>query len=290
MSEIVYLDGQFVPADQAKISVFDHGVLYGDGIFEGIRFYRRNIFRLREHIERLYDSAKYILLNINETPEQMAEIVAETCRRNGMENGYIRLVVTRGTGTLGLNPYLCPKPTVFCIVTTIKLYPQEYYDHGLPIITAATRRFSSDAVSPRVKSLNYLNNILAKMEAVHCGTQEAIMLDMQGYIVECTGDNFFIVKNGVVFTPPTYQGALRGITRDAVIEIAQSLKIPVREERLTLYEAYTADECFLTGTAAELVPVSSIDRRTIGTGQPGRITNQILAEFRKITTAQGMKF
>jgi len=290
VSEIVYLDGQFVPADQAKISVFDHGVLYGDGIFEGIRFYRRNIFRLREHIERLYDSAKYILLNINETPEQMAEIVAETCRRNGMENGYIRLVVTRGTGTLGLNPYLCPKPTVFCIVTTIKLYPQEYYDHGLPIITAATRRFSSDAVSPRVKSLNYLNNILAKMEAVHCGTQEAIMLDMQGYIVECTGDNFFIVKNGVVFTPPTYQGALRGITRDAVIEIAQSLKIPVREERLTLYEAYTADECFLTGTAAELVPVSSIDRRTIGTGQPGRITNQILAEFRKITTAQGMKF
>lgn len=290
MSEIVYIDGQFYPKEEARISVFDHGVLYGDGVFEGIRYYNRNIFRLEEHIERLLSSAKYILLNTPWSAKEIEEAVVETCRRNKMDDGYLRLCITRGQGTLGLNPYLCPKPTMFIIATKIQLYPAEYYEKGLPIITAATRRYHAGALSPRVKSLNYLNNIMAKLEAVHSGTLEAIMLDDQGFIVECTGDNVFAVKKGVLYTPPTYQGALRGITRDTVIELAGHLGIPVREERLTLYEAYDADEFFLTGTAAEIVPVIEIDKRPIGNKEPGRITNEIRRRFHELTSVDGVKF
>lgn len=290
VSEIVYIDGAYLPKEDAKISVFDHGVLYGDGIFEGIRFYKRNVFRLDEHIDRLISSAKYLLLSLPWSKEEMAEAVLETCRRNKLDDGYIRLVITRGSGTLGLNPYLCPRPTMFVIVSKIQLYPTEYYEKGLPIITAATRRYGADALSPRVKSLNYLNNIMAKLEAVHAGVLEAIMLDQNGFIVECTGDNVFVVKQGVLYTPPTYQGALRGITRDAVLELAKAHNIPVREERLTLYEAYDADEFFLTGTAAEVVPVISIDKRPIADGKPGPITQKLTEAFHAITASQGRKF
>lgn len=290
MSEIVYIDGQFLPKEEAKISVYDHGFLYGDGVFEGIRYYKRNVFRLDEHLERLEDSARYLMMKPLPSRAELAAAVTETCRRNAWDDGYIRLVISRGTGNMGLNPYLCPKPSVIVICTKIQLYPTEYYQKGLPIITAATRRYHSGALSPRVKSLNYLNNIMAKLEAVHAGVLEAIMLDDQGFIVECTGDNFFIVKKGVLYTPPTYQGALRGITRDAVLELAKAAGIPVREERLTLYEAYNADECFLTGTAAELIPVTEIDRRTIGAGQPGPVTRLLLDAFHTITSQQGTKF
>lgn len=290
IQEIVYINGQFVPRANARISVFDHGVLYGDGVFEGIRFYNRNVFRLDEHIARLYDSAKYIVLNIKQTPREMKDLVLETCRRNDLDDGYIRLVVTRGEGTLGLDPYKCPNPGIFCIVSSIKLYPEEFYTNGLPIVTSSVRRFSADALSPRVKSLNYLNNVLAKMEAIHAGVLEALMLDEHGYVVECTGDNFFLVKDRVVYTPPTYQGALRGITRDAVVELAQQAGLEVREERFTLYECYTADECFLTGTAAEVVPVISIDRRTIGSGKPGEITHMLIERFHQITSKDGEQF
>jgi branched-chain amino acid aminotransferase len=290
VSEIVYINGEFHPRENARISVFDHGVLYGDGIFEGIRFYNRNLFRLDEHLERLESSAKYILLKMPWSRKELADIVAETCRRNRLDDGYIRLCITRGEGTLGLNPLVCNNPGIFVIVSKIQLYPREYYENGLPIITGATRRNSPDCVNPRVKSLNYLNNILAKIEAVHCGVQEAIMLDSQGYIVECTGDNFFIVKKGVVMTPPVYQGALRGITRDCVLQISARLGIPAGEERMTLYEAYDADECFLTGTAAEIVPVATIDSRVIGNGKPGPITTRLREEFVKSTQVDGVRF
>lgn len=290
MAEIVYVNGQFLPRDQAKVSVFDHGLLYGDGVFEGIRFYKRNVFRLRQHLDRLYSSAKYIMLDIPGTRDELAEIVLETCRRNNLDDGYIRLLITRGEGTLGLNPFLCKMAGVVVIASRIQMYPQEYYEKGLPLITAATRRFGHEALSPRVKSLNYLNNIMAKIEAIHCGVLEALMLDQHGYIVECTGDNVFLVKDGIVYTPPVYQGALRGITRDAVMELASKAGIEVREDRLTLYEAYDADECFLTGTAAEIIPVNSIDRRIIGDGKPGPVTAQLLAAFQELTCVDGEKF
>ncbi|MCC5878021.1 MAG: branched-chain-amino-acid transaminase [Candidatus Sumerlaeia bacterium] len=290
MAEIVYVNGEYVDRKDAKISVFDHGFLYGDGVFEGIRFYKRNLFKLREHLERLYSSAKYILLDIGRSIDDLTELVIETCRKNDLDDGYIRLVVSRGEGTLGLNPYHCSNPGLIIIVSKIQLYPEEFYTNGLPIITASTRRFGTDTVSPRVKSLNYLNNILAKVEAVHAGVQEALMLDRNGLVVECTGDNFFIVKRGAVYTPPTYQGALRGVTRDVVIELAKKRGIEVREERMTLYECYDADECFLTGTAAQVVPVSDIDHRIIGNGRPGDITKVLMEDFNKVTTVDGVKF
>lgn len=290
MSELVYLNGEFVPRDQARISVFDHGVLYGDGVFEGIRFYSRNIFRLREHLDRLESSAKYLMLKLPLGRKELIDAIVETCRRNKLDDGYIRLVVTRGAGTLGLNPFECTSPGLFIIASKIQLYPEEFYENGLPVITASTRRNSSDCVPPRVKSLNYLNNILAKIEAVHAGVQEAIMLDSQGYIVECTGDNFFVVKKGVLYTPPVYQGALKGITRDAVLELARAAGIPAREERMTLYEAYEADECFLTGTAAEIVPVTTIDRRVVANGKPGPVAKLLRDRFMTITGADGVKF
>jgi branched-chain amino acid aminotransferase len=290
VSEIVYVNGEFVPAGEAKVSVFDHGLLYGDGIFEGIRFYDRNIFRLEEHIERLFDSAKYIMLNPRRTQQEMCDLVVECCRRNNLNDGYIRLLITRGAGTLGLNPYLCEFASTIVIVSKIQMYPREFYENGLPIVTVATRRTSSDAISPRVKSLNYLNNILAKMEAVHSGVLEALMLDSAGFVAECTGDNFFLVKKGVIYTPPTYIGALRGITRDAVIELARKEGLEVREEHMSLYEVYTADECFLTGTAAEVVPVISVDKRTIGDGSVGSITTRLRERFQEITRVDGVRF
>ncbi|MCC6546495.1 branched-chain-amino-acid transaminase [Candidatus Sumerlaeota bacterium] len=289
MKDIIYINGEFVAKRDAKISVFDHAFQFGDGIFEGLRFYQRNIFRLKQHLERLESSARILMIKMPWSQEALTEIIVESCRRNELTDGYIRMMVTRGEGTIGLNPFLCTAPGLVVIATTIQLYPESFYQSGLPIITASTRRNAPDALSGRIKSLNYLNNIMAKMEAVQAGVQEAIMLDRNGFIVECTGDNFFIVKGGVLTTPPTYQGALRGITRDAVLEIAKNLDVPTREEPMTLYEAYDADEVFLTGSAAEIVPVSTIDGRPIGSGA-GKITRQLLAEFRKITATDGQKF
>ncbi len=290
MAEIVYIDGEFCDRDNAKISVFDHGLLYGDGVFEGIRMYGRNIFRLEEHLKRLESSAKYICLQIPLSREKLVEAICETCRRSQLDDGYIRLIVTRGCGTLGLDPYKCENPSLIIIVSKISLYPPEFYENGLPIIVAATRRFTAEALSPRVKSLNYLNNIMAKMEAIHSNVLEALMLDQNGYIVECTGDNFFIVKNGVLRTPPIHQGALQGITRDAVLDLARKEGIKINEDRMTLYDAFEADECFLTGTAAEIIPVISIDNRTIGDGKPGKMTKLMLEKFSTITTVEGTKY
>ncbi len=286
----IWFNGEFVTRENAKVSVFDHGLLYGDGCFEGIRIYNRNIFRLKEHIERLYDSMKYLMLTVKLSQQEMVDATIEACAKNNLDNGYIRLLVTRGEGTLGISPFTCNDPNVIIIVSDISLYPKEYYTKGLDIITAATRRNSPAAVSPRVKSLNYLNNILAKIEAKNANVLEALMLDNNGYIVECTADNFFLLKNGVLYTPPTYQGALRGVTRDAVIELAKESGIEVREERLTLYEAYTADESFLTGTAAEVMPLISIDARPIGNGKPGEITMELNRKFRELTVKDGEKF
>jgi len=287
--QIVYLDGRFLPKSEARISVFDHAVLYGDGVFEGIRLYGGNVFRLHEHLERLWDSAHAIMLDIPITKAEMVEAICETCRRNDLQDGYIRLVVTRGEGDLSLSPTLCPRPTTFVIASRVRLYPEEYYRDGLPIITAPTRRISPAAFSPRVKSLNYLNNIMAKVNAINGQVLEALLLNEEGYVIEATGDNVFVVKKGVLFTPPTWMSPLKGVTRDAVIELALDEGIPVREDPLTLYEVYTADEVFLTGTAAELIAVSQVDGRTIGEGKPGPIARRLLELFRRITTEQGVK-
>lgn len=284
---IIYLDGKFVPKQEAKISVFDHGLLYGDGVFEGIRLYQGCVFKLDAHLDRLYDSAKYTMLKIPLSKDEMREVVCETCRRNNLVDGYIRLVVTRGTGTLGLAPWLCPKPSVFCIAAHIQLYPDEFYTNGLEVICASTRRTYIGAFNARCKSMNYLNNIMAKIEAYNAGVLEALMLDQNGFIIEATGDNLFLVKDGRITTPPTYQGNLRGITRDCVIDIARQSGYTVVEEPVTTYEVYTADECFLTGTAAEAIPVVMVDKRTIGTGKPGPITRELIAKFRERTTWDG---
>ncbi|MBI5155110.1 branched-chain-amino-acid transaminase [Candidatus Poribacteria bacterium] len=289
MSEIIYLDGQYVPRQDAKISVYDHGVLYGDGVFEGIRLYQKNVFRLRQHLDRLWSSARGIMLEIPLSREEMTEAVCETCRRNGLVDGYIRLVVTRGVGDLGISPWLCPKATVFVIAAKIQLYAPELYEKGLEIITAATRRIAPDTFSARTKSLNYLNNIMAKINARNANAPEALMLNREGMIVEATADNVFLVKNGEVFTPPTYMGALRGITRDTVIEVAHRQGFPVREEPFALFEVYDADEMFLTGTAAEIIAVTRVDGRPIGDGKPGAITNRLLGEFRKLTVSDGVR-
>ena len=285
----IYLDGQYVDAAEAKISVFDHGLLYGDGIFEGIRLYQGNVFRLDEHLERLWYSAKAILLNIPLSRQEMADAVCESCRRNGLRDGYIRLVVTRGVGDLGLSPWLCPKPSVFIIADKIALYPPEYYTSGLSIVTVPTRRLGAGALPPMVKSLNYLNNILAKIEARQAGALEAIMLNDAGFVAECTGDNVFMVHKGRLLTPAAQQGALRGITRDAIFSIAQSLSLPIEEHDLTRYDLWNADECFLTGTGAEVIPVVKLDGREIGDGKPGPVTNRVLAEFHRRVLIEGTK-
>ena len=281
----VYIDGKFYPKSEAKVSVFDHGLLYGDGIFEGIRFYRGRVFQMETHIDRLYDSARAILLNIPLTKAEMTEAVLETCRQNELQDGYVRLVVTRGEGDLGMNPKLCPKASVIIIAASIRLYPEECYQKGLDLVTCATRRIAPGALSPAIKSLNYLNNILAKIEAGNAG--EGLMLNEQGYVAECTGDNIFVIKGGKLFTPPVSAGALKGITRDLVLKLATEQGIPTSESDLTRYDIFTADECFLTGTAAEVIPVVQLDLRPIGDGHPGAITAKLIQKFRELTQASG---
>ena len=285
----IYLDGNFVDSAEAKVSVFDHGLLYGDGVFEGIRLYGGNIFRLDEHLERLEYSAKAIMLDMPLTREELRWATCETCRQNGLSDAYIRLVITRGVGDLGLAPWLCPKPTIFIIASKISLYPQEHYDNGLAIVTVPTRRISPAALPPTIKSLNYLNNILGKIEAKQFGALEAIMLNEQGYVAECTADNVFIVHKGVIITPGASQGALKGITRDSVIDIAKELGVPLRETDMTRYDIWCADECFLTGSGAEVIPVVKLDGRVIGQGKPGPITRRVLESFRKRVLTEGTR-
>ncbi len=286
---IIYLDGNYVDEANAKVSVFDHGLLYGDGVFEGIRLYQGNIFRLDEHLERLEYSAKALMLKLPLTRAEIAEATCETCRRNKLTDGYIRLVVTRGVGDLGLSPWLCPKPSIFIIASKIALYPPEHYIAGLSIVTVATRRINSAALPPAVKSLNYLNNILAKIEARQAGALEAIMLNDQGYVAECTGDNIFIVHKGILITPAASQGALKGITRSSIIVIAKELGIALQEADLTRYDIWNADECFLTGTAAEVIPVVKLDGREIGTAKPGPVTHRVLEAFRRRVLVEGTR-
>jgi branched-chain amino acid aminotransferase len=283
----VFLDGKFVSQDEAKVSVFDHGLLYGDGVFEGIRLYNGKIFRLDQHLDRLFASAKAIMLSMPMTKAELVETCCEACRLNGLRDGYIRLVVTRGVGNLGLDPFKCRKPSVVIIADKIELYPEKVYRNGIELITASTQRVHPAAISPAIKSLNYLNNILAKIEAIHAGTIEAIMLNSAGYVAECTGDNLFIVRGGKLETPPVSDGALVGITRAAIIELAAKLKLAASETHLTRYDLMTADECFLTGTAAEIVPVSTIDSRPVGSGKPGPVTLKLTSEFHKLTRAEG---
>jgi len=279
----IYIDGEFFSEQEAKVSVFDHGLLYGDGVFEGIRFYNGKIFCCEEHLERLYHSARAILLEIPLDVEEMKQAVEETVRRNQLSDGYVRLIVTRGKGSLGLNPSSCPKPTVIIIASTIALYPKEAYEKGLAVITCATRRVAPGAFSPMIKSLNYLNNIMARLEALHAGAEEGLMLNEQGFIAECTADNIFILKKGILQTPSTSCGALAGISRAVAMRLALDMGLEVKEVPMTCYDVYTAEECFLTGTAAEIVPVVSLDRRKISSGQPGRITKRLMERFRTLT-------
>ncbi len=287
MAQLIWMDGELVPEEEAKVSVFDHGLLYGDGVFEGIRAYHGMVFRLDEHITRLERSAKAIMLDIQMTHEELCNATVETCRANDIHDGYIRLVVTRGVGDLGLDPRKCPKPTVFIIAANIALYPPELYETGLSLITCSTRRNATDACDPGVKSLNYLNNILAKIECNLAGVPEGIMLTRDGMVSECTGDNVFIVADGTLVTPPISAGILNGITRGVVITLAEELDIPVEERMFPGAAVYTADECFLTGTAAELVPVVQVDGRIIGDGNPGATTKRLLEGYRALTKAEG---
>ena len=283
---IIYLDGEFLPKEEAKISVFDHGLLYGDGVFEGIRAYNGRVFRLHEHLDRLYDSAKTIDLDIGMTKEEMAEATLETLRRNDHRDAYIRLVVTRGVGDLGLDPLKCSKPTVFIISAPWGAMYGDLYEKGLKAITVSVRRNAAEALPPNVKSLNYLNNIMAKIEANYKGGDEAIFFDTNGYVAEGSGDNIFVVKNGIIFTPPTMNN-LRGITRMVLLEIAEELGIPVKEQNLGFFDLYTADEVLVTGTAAEVAPVTLIDGRKIGTGKPGPVIKQMTAAFSSKTSSEG---
>src|SRR6266511_1826754 len=283
----IYIDGKYYDEANAKISVFDHGLLYGDGIFEGIRAYHGRVFRLKEHIDRLFCSAKAILLDVPMPHEEIVRAVVETCRHNNIRDGYIRLLVTRGAGTLGLNPNRCKNPAVIIIADTIQLYPPELYERGMEIVTVATTRNSHSALNPAIKSLNYLNNILAKIEANNAGCEEAVMLNAEGYVAECTGDNLFIVKAGQIFTPPLSAGALYGITRGVVIEMAREEGLAVLEPNLTRYDLFNADECFLTGTGAELIPGVRIDGRVIGKGRPGPVTRKLVDKYRTLTKVSG---
>ena len=283
----IYIDGKFCSEANAKISVFDHGLLYGDGIFEGIRFYNGRVFRLDELLERLWDSARSIMLEIPMSMREMTEALLETIRQNDLRDGYIRLVVTRGVGNLGLNPAQCKRPSVIIIVATIALYPAEVYQKGLKVVTCATRRTSPSSLNPAVKSLNYLNNVMARIEANLAGADEALMLNDAGNVAECTADNLFIIKHGQIFTPPISAGALRGITRAVVFEIAAELGIKIAEADITRHDVFTADECFLTGTAAEVIPVVQADGRLIGNGKPGTISTRMIARYRQLTRETG---
>ena len=286
----VYLNGKFVDSRSARVSVFDHGLLYGDGVFEGIRSYHGLIFKLREHIERLFESAHTIMLTIPMTKEALSEVVKQSLRVNRLRDAYVRLVVTRGEGDLGLDPRKCTRPTVFVIADKIELYPKSLYDKGLELITVATQRNVPEALNPQIKSLNYLNNILAKIEAITAGYEEAIMLSSSGYVTECTGENLFIVDHKQLLTPPPYIGVLRGITRQAVMDLGRKLRLEVREELLTRHDLFNADECFLTGTAAEIVPVVNIDGRRIGAGKPGPVTKRLQQAFRQLTKTAGVRY
>lgn len=290
MSRKIWLDGKIVDEADAKISVFDHGLLYGDGIFEGIRFYNGRVFRLTEHIERLYLSAKALLLKMPWTLEEVCEATLQTIRANGLKDGYIRLVVTRGIGDLGLNPYLCPTPSMFIIASGITLYPAELYENGLEVVTCSTRRPTPASLSPQVKSLNYLNNVMAKVEALKAGAKEGLMLNEQGYVAECTGDNVFIVKKDEVITPPVSDGSLDGITRQVIFELCAELGITIREMSMTRYDVYTADESFLTGTAAETIPMVKLDEREIGDGKPGPISLKLIEAYRQKVRSEGTLF
>jgi branched-chain amino acid aminotransferase len=290
MSRKIWLDGNIVDEAEAKISVFDHGLLYGDGIFEGIRFYEGRVFRLTEHIERLYLSARALLLKMPWTLAEVCEATLETIRANGLKDGYIRLVVTRGVGDLGLNPYLCPTPSMFIIASGISLYPQELYENGLEVVTCSTRRPTPASLSPQVKSLNYLNNVMAKIEALKAGAKEGLMLNEQGYVAECTGDNVFIVKKGEVLTPPVSDGSLDGITRQVIFDLCAELGITIREVSMTRYDIYTAEESFLTGTAAETIPMVKLDEREIGDGKPGPISLRLIQAFGKKVRSEGTPF
>ncbi|RKY41265.1 MAG: branched-chain-amino-acid transaminase [Candidatus Omnitrophota bacterium] len=287
----VYLNGKLVDKKDAKVSVFDHGFLYGDGVFEGIRVYNCLVFKLKEHIDRLFESAHTIMLEIPLTKKEMINAIIKTLKANRLKNAYIRVIVSRGEGDLGLDPRKCKgNETVVIITDEVALYPKELYGRGMAIITVPTIRNLTEALNPQIKSLNYLNNILAKIEAINCGYQEALMMDHLGYIAECTGDNIFVVKKGELYTPPQCMGTLRGITRDAVLEIARKLKIPTHEHVLTRHELYISEECFLTGTAAEIVPIVKIDGRMIGDGKPGKITKLIMREFKKLTKKDGIRY
>ena len=286
----IYLNGKLVNASEAKISVYDHGLLYGDGVFEGIRSYGSLVFKLKEHVDRLFESAHTILLKIPMTKQEMAQAVVATLKANRLTDAYIRLVVTRGPGDLGLDPRKCDRATVFIITDKIVLYPERVYREGMEIVTVPTPRNLPEALNPQIKSLNYLNNILAKIEATNAGVQEALMLSAHGYVAECTGDNIFIIKEGVLLTPPPYAGLLRGITRGAVMDLARKAHLPVREEMMTRHDLYNAEECFLTGTAAEIAPIVKIDGRPIGLGRPGPLTLRLMKDFRTATKTDGVRY
>lgn len=297
MAPLVYIDGKWFEKQDAKISVFDHGLLYGDGVFEGIRSYGQLVFKLKEHLDRLWESAHTLMLKIPLTQKEMEEAIVATLQKNKLKDAYIRVIVTRGAGDLGLDPGLCKKASVIIITDKIVLYPDSLYKNGLKIITVPTIRNFPEALNPSLKTLNYLNNIMAKIEAKNSGCMEALMLNHQGYVAECTGDNVFMVKYAksakqtpVLLTPPVYLGALKGITRQAIIELAAVKKIAFQERVLTRHDLFNADEVFLTGTAAEVIPVVTIDGRTIGSGKPGRVTKVLLQAFHSLTRKDGLRY
>ncbi len=287
----IFIDGKFYKKSEAKISVFDHGLLYGDGVFEGIRSYNGLVFRLKEHIDRLYESAHTLLLTPPYTKEEMTEFTIEALKQNKLSNGYVRIIITRGVGDLGLDPAKCPKPSVIIIADSIALYSEEPYKKGMEIVTVPTVRNHPEALNPQIKSLNYLNNIMAKIEATNAGYEEALMLNSQGYVAECTGVNVFIVtKNEELVTPPCHVGALNGITRGAIIELARKTGMVFKERILTRHNIFNAAECFATGTAAELIPIVKLDNRRIGAGKPGSITLKLLDAFRELTKTDGVTY
>lgn len=286
----IFLNGKLVNSEQAQISVFDHGLLYGDGVFEGIRSYNGLVFKLNDHVDRLFESAHTILLKIPMSKKEMMQSVVDTLKANALKNAYVRVVVTRGVGDLGLDPKKCKDPSIFIIADKIVLYPERIYKEGMEIVTVPTPRNLPEALNPQIKSLNYLNNILAKIEASNAGVEEALMLSAHGYVAECTGDNIFIVKRGALITPPAYAGILKGITRGCVMDLAAKGRVSVREEMLTRHDLFNAEECFLTGTAAEIAPIVRIDGRVIGNGKPGKVTLKLMQEFRKLTKIDGVKY
>lgn len=290
MSPKVYINGEYFDKKDAKISVFDHGLLYGDGVFEGIRSYKRLVFKLEEHVDRLYESAQGIMLKISISKKEMMKAVVDTLKLNKLDDAYIRLIATRGIGDLGLDPRKCKAPSIIIITDKIALYPEKLYREGLKLITVPTPRNFPEALNPQIKSLNYLNNILAKIEALNSGYEEALMFTASGYVAECTGDNIFIIKDGSLLTPPAYLGILKGITRAAVMDIGKKIGLEIKEEVLTRHNLFTANECFLTGTAAEIVPVVSIEERVVGNGKPGKITLKLMQEFRKLTKIDGVEY